>query len=85
MASQVVSVTEFKAKCLSLIEDVSTHGGTITLTKRGRVVATVNPVKKKFKSSRGILAGKLDGFEEALDAAKAEWQEWLEKRWENGI
>ncbi len=76
MGNRVVSVTEFKAKCLALIEEVSTRGVTITITKRGQAVATVNPInKKKFKSSRGILAGKLKGFEEALDAARAEWRE----------
>jgi len=85
MASHVVNVTEFKAKCLALIEEVSTEGGTITVTKRGRVVATVNPAKKKFKPSRGILAGKIKITDEDLAANRREWREWLEKRWENEI
>jgi prevent-host-death family protein len=86
MASHVVNVTEFKAKCLALIEEVSTKGGTITVTKRGQPVVTLNPVKnKKYKSPMGLLAGQLDGFEEDLDAARAEWREIQEKKWENGI
>jgi prevent-host-death family protein len=59
MKHQTISVTEFKAKCLALLDQVAEGGGTVTVTKRGRPVAMVGPVKKKpFKSSENILAGK---------------------------
>jgi prevent-host-death family protein len=60
MKHQIVSVTEFKAKCLSLLSQIDEEGGTVTVTKRGRPLATVAPAKKKpFRSSEGILAGKV--------------------------
>lgn len=60
MNHRLVSATEFKAKCLALLDEVQEHGGTITVTKRGRPVATVSPAKRKpFKSTKGILAGKV--------------------------
>jgi prevent-host-death family protein len=60
MKHQVISVTEFKAKCLSLLNQIGEEGGTVTVTKRGRPLATVAPAKKKpFRSSEGILAGKV--------------------------
>ena len=60
MKNRVVAATEFKAKCLALLDEIEEHGGTITVTKRGRPVATVSPAKKPaFKSSAGILAGKV--------------------------
>lgn len=69
MASHIVSVTEFKAKCLSLLNEVASEGGTITVTKRGQPLVTVNPAKKKpFKSSRGILRGKVHIPDEILMA-----------------
>ena len=34
-----VNATEFKAKCLSLIDRVHSKGEVVTITKRGRVVA----------------------------------------------
>lgn len=59
MKHQIVSATEFKAKCLALLEEISEEGGTVTVTKRGRPMATVGPVKKRpFKSSEGALIGK---------------------------
>jgi prevent-host-death family protein len=60
MKNRVIGATEFKAKCLALLDEIDDHGGTITVTKRGRPVATVSPAKKPpFKSPAGILAGKL--------------------------
>jgi antitoxin (DNA-binding transcriptional repressor) of toxin-antitoxin stability system len=61
MKHQVVSVTEFKAKCLALLEQIGQEGGTLTVTKRGRPLATVGPVKRRpFKSSEGAWIGKVE-------------------------
>jgi prevent-host-death family protein len=75
MNNRLVSATEFKAKCLALLDEVQEHGGTITVTKRGRPVATVAPVKPKpFRSTKGILAGKgkivgdIDNFHMVFEA-----------------
>ena len=57
----VVNATEFKAKCLALLDQVDAEGGTITITKRGRPVAVVGPVRKeRSKSPAGMWAGKID-------------------------
>ena len=64
MKNRLVSATEFKAKCLSLLDEGEGQGGTITVTKRGRPVALVSRAKTKpWKSPRGILArkGKIAG------------------------
>jgi prevent-host-death family protein len=59
MKHQVVSVTEFKAKCLALLDRIDQQGGTLTVTKRGRPVATIGPPKRRpWKSLRGVLQGK---------------------------
>jgi prevent-host-death family protein len=59
MKHQIVSATEFKAKCLALLDQVAEGGVTVTVTKRGRPMATLARVKQKpFKSSEGALIGK---------------------------
>jgi prevent-host-death family protein len=69
LTNRTVSATEFKAKCLALLDEVEHQGGTITVTKRGRPVATVGPAPKRpFKSSKGILKGKIQVTEELLNA-----------------
>ena len=58
MKDRVVTATEFKAKCSALLDEIDNHGGTITVTKRGRPIATVSAAKKPaWRSSKGILAG----------------------------
>jgi prevent-host-death family protein len=60
MKNRLVSATEFKTHCLALLDEIDEQGGTITVTKRGRPVATVGPAKKQgWRSPRGVLAGKV--------------------------
>ena len=47
-------MTEFKAKCLRLLDDVEKKGDRITITKRGRPVAQVGPPPAVLRSSRGM-------------------------------
>jgi prevent-host-death family protein len=61
MKDRVFGATEFKAKCLALLDELEEQGGTITVTKRGRPVATVRPAKKAaYKSPRGAWVGKIE-------------------------
>ena len=60
MKHQLVSVTGFKAKCVALLNQIAEEGGAVTVTKRGQPMATVVRAKRKpFRSSEGILAGKV--------------------------
>ena len=65
--NRVISATEFKAKCLSLLDEVRDKGDTITVTKRGTPVATLGPARKRgFKSSEGAWVGKVRVSEDLL-------------------
>ena len=60
MKDRLVSATEFKAKCLALLDEIDGEGGTITVTKRGRPVAVVGPARKRaWKSPEGAWSGKV--------------------------
>ncbi len=41
MSSRTVSASEFKAKCLAMLDEVAATGEEIVITKRGRAVAHV--------------------------------------------
>ena len=47
-------VTQFKAKCLRLLEDVEKKGDRIIITKRGRPVAQVGPTEAQRRPLRGM-------------------------------
>jgi prevent-host-death family protein len=61
MPSRVVSATEFKAKCLGILDEVAERGETITITKRGRPVAVLGPPPRRaFKSTANSWAGRAE-------------------------
>ena len=56
---QDLSITEFRRRCLSLLEDLPDEG--ITITKRGQPLARITPLKPHRKGQRvrlPLLKGK---------------------------
>ncbi len=58
MKSTTISASEFKAKCLRLLDEVE-EGETLVITKRGRKVARVSPISAPKRSLRGTWKGKV--------------------------
>ena len=82
MKQRVVSVTEFKAKCLALLDDIGEHGGVITVTKRGRPLATVSTARRSaWKSPEGKWVGKVTIAADLVRAdTSALWEVSRERR-----
>lgn len=56
-----VSVTEFKAKCVSLFNDLEGHKiSKIIVTRRGRPVAELKPPARELPSLYGAHAGSVE-------------------------
>jgi len=53
MKEITVPVTEFKAKCLRMLDDVEKKGARIVITKRGRRIAEVKPLPAEKPKLRG--------------------------------
>ena len=59
MKQRVMSASEFKAKCSACLGEIEQSGESITITRRGRPVAVLGPVKKTgLKSMRESWVGK---------------------------
>lgn len=55
----VVSATEFKAKCLALLDEIEQRGVKITVTRRGQPVAVLGAASKEaWKSPANSWADK---------------------------
>ena len=50
---RTMSATEFRAKCLGLMDEVAATGREIVITKRGRSVAQLRPIRPVRKSLFG--------------------------------
>jgi antitoxin (DNA-binding transcriptional repressor) of toxin-antitoxin stability system len=52
-----MSVSQFKAECLSLFDNLDPEG--LDITKHGKVVARVTPVEQQSASLIGSMKGKI--------------------------
>jgi antitoxin (DNA-binding transcriptional repressor) of toxin-antitoxin stability system len=77
---RVVTVTEFKAKCLAMLDEIGCNGGAITITKRGRPMAMVSPAPGRLKSSEGMWRGKVRIPPERLTADTSDLWEVLRRK-----
>jgi len=57
MPSRTVGATEFKGRCLELMDQVAATGNPIVITKRGKPVARLVPAEERPKSLVGALKG----------------------------
>lgn len=65
---KTVKVSEFKAKCLKLLTEVSETGEELVVTKRGKALARVVPERAVKPST---LQGSMKGLIEVLNADKS--------------
>ena len=55
LSSQTFTATEFKAKCLDILDRLAAHKLTrVAVTKRGRVVAILTPPEVSEEVARGL-------------------------------
>jgi prevent-host-death family protein len=69
-----VTVTEFKAKCLNLIDQVHKYGQPVIITKHGKVIAKLvaeHPTKP-IEEVRKKLAGSLKSYKDPFGPAVPE-------------
>ncbi len=71
-----VGATEFKARCLALIDQVHDTGKPITITKRGKPVAVLQPIAeedaKPWLKLRGTIKFYKDPFKPVIDESDIE-------------
>ena len=69
-------ISKFKARCLSVMDDVNATGEPVLITKRGTPVAKVVPVASRKQDLFGFMAGefKIVGDIESAVVPLEEWE-----------
>jgi prevent-host-death family protein len=57
MKKTTIAASEFKAKCLHLLDEVEEQGQTLVITKRGRPIAKIVPISPPRRFLRGTWKG----------------------------
>lgn len=71
MSSRAVSASEFKTKCLAMLDEVAATGEEIIVTKRGRAVARVSAATEP-ESLRGSVTFNVSD-EDLIEPLDIEW------------
>jgi prevent-host-death family protein len=78
--SKRIGAAAFKANCLRILDEVERSGEPVTVTKRGRPVAELKPVKKRERRSIiGAMRGTVLRYDRPFDPA-IEPDEWHANR-----
>jgi len=70
---KTIKASEFKAKCLALMDEVARTGERVVITKNGAPVAELVPHKPKAKNARGIWKGEVEIIGDIMSPIDVEW------------
>ena len=60
MHERRMKASEFKARCLQVMDEINETGDVVTITKHGRPVARLVPFDRPHKSLWGVHAGQIE-------------------------
>ena len=72
--SRTIKASEFKAKCLKLMDEVAESGEEIVITKNGRPTAKLVACRERPKTLFGIDRGKLEILGDIISPIEVEWE-----------
>lgn len=73
-AMQTLKASEFKAKCLKLMDDIQKTGEEIVITKNGKPVSKLVPYRVIAPSLLGLHQGKIRSGENDIFSTGEDWE-----------
>lgn len=70
---QHIKASEFKAKCLQLMDEVNETNTEIVITKNGKPVSKLVPYKKKIDSLFGLHEGIIKSRGDVISPIAEQW------------
>ena len=71
---RTIKASEFKSKCLKLMDEVAETGVEIVITKNGKPVAKLTALHERPKSLFGIDRGRLKIIGDIVSPMDVEWE-----------
>ena len=81
--TKTIKASEFKAKCLQLMDEVAATGEEIVITKHGRPVSRLMPYREKPKSIFGIDRDKIVILGDIMEPIDVEWEAESGRNWDD--
>ncbi len=70
---QIMKASEFKAKCLALMDQVNETGDEIVITKNGKPVSILKAYKEVPKTLFGLHKGKIKSNDDLISPIDVKW------------
>lgn len=83
-----IGAAEFKAKCLAILDEVQASGESITITKRGKPVATVSAMALETKPGTpifGAMKGSITILGDIESPIDPDWETKWESKWDERL
>ena len=75
---RTIKASEFKAKCLKLMDEVAESGEEIIITKNGRPKARLVPYRPMFEQFFGGDEGKLEILGDIISPLDVDWESGMD-------
>jgi prevent-host-death family protein len=72
--SRMIKASEFKAKCLALLDEVERTGDRLVITKKGKPVADLGPHKPRKRGLFGLFKGRMEIVGDIISPIDVEWE-----------
>jgi prevent-host-death family protein len=70
----MIKASEFKTKCLAVLDEVERTRQPVVITKRGKPVAELVPHKPASRGLLGILKGRMEIVGDIISPIDVEWE-----------
>ena len=70
---KTIKASEFKARCLSLMDDVAESGEEIVVTKNGRPVSRLVPIMNRPREVYGLHRGMWQLKDQLVESGEEQW------------
>jgi len=71
---RTIKASEFKAKCLKLMDEVAATGEPLVITKSGKPVAQLGPVARERRSLWGLHKGQIEILGDIIEPIDVDWE-----------
>lgn len=78
---KTIKASEFKAKCLKLMDQVASSGQELVITKNQKPIAKLTPYRQRPKTLLGIDKGKIEITGDIVSPVEADWKVDSSRDW----
>ena len=71
---KTIKASEFKAKCLKLMDQVASSGQELVITKNQKPVAKLTPYRQRPKTLLGVDEGRIEIVGDIMSPIESDWE-----------